>query len=410
MVHSMTQPLTQPVAHKKTAEPVPLLLVWDWVPSHGTGAGVVLRRLLETYPSERLWLLTSSRGAQATRSQDPLPAGAHTATLPRFAIPWKGLRRLTPVLNTLLIPLIVWRGVRLVRRHSIQGLFAVPWNEYCAAAYFIHRLTGCPLFAYFMDDPLGSPGARPGFLYRPLMPRFLRAARRVWGISPAMCAHLESAYGVKCELLLPTLDSDASSASSAAPARPSSAGGAEVRIIYTGAIYGAQLDALRNLVRALNADSASPNLSLTLYTSLEEAALREMGLTGANIRRGYVPSVEMPSVLSAADVLFLPLSFTPDQRHVVETSLPTKLAEYLASGTPILVHAPPYASVAKYCREHRFGLIVDTPDPVRLGQALRQLASDPKLREELSRNARATFAANHSRETVLPRFLAGLAS
>jgi glycosyltransferase involved in cell wall biosynthesis len=211
---------------------------------------------------------------------------------------------------------------------------------------------------------------------------------------------------VKCELLLPTLDSDAP----AAPARPTESRGAEVRIVYTGAIYGAQLDALRNLVQALNLDPSSPNLSLTLYTSLDEAALREMGLTGANIRRAYVPSAEIPSVLSAADVLFLPLSFAPDQQHVVQTSLPTKLAEYLASGTPILVHAPPYASVTKYCREHRFGLIVDAPDPVRLEQALRQLAGDPKLREDLSRNARATLAANHSRESVLPRFLSGLAS
>src|ERR1700680_4744608 len=167
----MAQPIAQPAAQGTMAEPARLLLVWDWVPSHGTGAGVVMRRLLEAYPPERLWLLTSSRAAQGTRSQDPLPAEARTATVPRFAIPWRVLRRLTPLLNALLIPLIVWRGVRMVRRHSIQGLFAVPWNEYCAAAYFIHRLTGCPLFAYFMDDPLGSPGARAGFLYRALIPR-----------------------------------------------------------------------------------------------------------------------------------------------------------------------------------------------------------------------------------------------
>lgn len=407
IVQPMTQPLTQPIDQTKPAQPFPLLLVWDWVPSHGTGAGVVMRRLLEAYPPERLWLLTSSRAAQGTRSQNPLPAEAHTATVPRFAIPWRGLRRLAPLLNALLIPLIVWRGVKMVRRHSIQALFAIPWNEYCAAAYFIHRLTGCPLFAYFMDDPIGSKGAWAAPLYHFVMPRLLRSARHVWGISPAMCAHLETTYNVMCELLLPTLDSDASPA---APARHTEPRDGELRIVYTGAIYGAQLDALRNLVEALNGDSASPKISLTLYTSLGEATLREMGLTGANIRRAYVPSAEIPSALSGADVLFLPFSFAPDQRHVVETSLPTKLAEYLARGTPILVHAPPNASVTRYCREHRFGLIVDTPDPARLGQAVRQLASDQKLREELSRNSGATFAANHSRESVLPRFLARLTS
>jgi glycosyltransferase involved in cell wall biosynthesis len=384
-----------------------MLLVWDQVPSNDTGARIVMRRLLETYPPDKLWLLTSAQAARSTRRQDTFFVSEHIAAMPRVLIPRRVLWRFASLLNALLTPLLVWRGVRMVRRHSIQALFAIPWSEYFVAAYFIHRLTGCPLFAYIMDDPIGSKGAWAAPLYHFVMPRLLRSARHIWGISPAMCAHLEGTYGVKCELLLPTLDSDGLPVTRARSPEPP---GGEVRIVYTGAIYGAQLDALHNLVQVLTDDSASPKICLTLYTSLDESHLREMGLAGANIRRAYVPISHMPEILADADVLFLPLSFEPEQQHVVETSLPTKLAEYLASGTPILVHAPPYSSVTKYCREHRFGVVIDTPDPARLGQALRQLACDPQLREELSRNARATLAANHSRKSVVPRFLARLAS
>jgi glycosyltransferase involved in cell wall biosynthesis len=387
-----------------------LLIVWPWVPCNETGAGILMRRLFESYPPDRLWLLTSSPAAQSTRTADPVPPPERHVTVSHFSFPRRFIHRFATFLNYLLIPVLVWRGVKMVRRHSIASLFAVPWNEYCAAAYFIHRLTGCPLFVYFMDDPLGSPGTRAGFLYRALMPRFLRAARRVWGITPAMCAHLEKTYGVKCELLPPFADTGLfTSAGALRSASPET----EARIVYTGAIYTAQLDALQNLARALakeQLDSNGTRFSLTLYTSLPESTLRQMGLTGSKITRSFVPNTQMPDVLAGARILFLPFSFAQNMRHVVETSIPAKLAEYLASGTPILVHAPSYSSASRYCREKNLALVVDQPDPALLAQAILRLATDAKLREELSANARAAAQQVHSRESVLPRFFAGLAS
>ena len=100
-------------------------------------------------------------------------------------------------------------------------------------------------------------------------------------------------------------------------------------------------------------------------------------------------------MLATAEVLFLPFSFQPEQRHIVSTSLPTKVPEYLASGIPILVHAPAYSSIARYAQDGGWGLVVDTPDERQLLEALRRIMRDRELRGQLSEAALRHAAMNH---------------
>jgi hypothetical protein len=64
-----------------------------------------------------------------------------------------------------------------------------------------------------------------------------------------------------------------------------------------------------------------------------------------------------------------------------------KVGEYLASGRPILVHAPPDTFIARYFREHRAGVVVDNPESRGLGEALRDIAASAELRQSLRVNA-----------------------
>lgn len=388
-----------------------LLLVWNWVPCNATGAGIILRRLLQGYPENRLWLLTAAASARSARGYDPVPSPEHQASVLRLQVPRRFAQPFVALVNVMLIPIIVLTGVKLVRRENLEAVLGVPWDPFFLSAYFIHRFTKVPLHVYFMDDPAGSPSyaAWKAVFYRALMPKILRAASRVWCVSEYMAESLRRRYGVDAQTLLPLLDV-AAFVEQAQPKRTRRDN--EVRIVYTGAIYDAQLDALQNLVSALH--GASPDFAgardvrLLLYTSQPEPLLERMGLAGPCVRRAHVPLAEMPRVLAEADILFLPFSFDPKMRHVIETSLPTKLAEYLASGVPILVHAPPHATVARYCREHECALVVDKPEPEVLRAAITRLMSDNELRRNLSERARSTALNLHDRERNLPRFLESL--
>ena len=44
--------------------------------------------------------------------------------------------------------------------------------------------------------------------------------------------------------------------------------------------------------------------------------------------------------MKRADAVFLGLSFGSDHPEVIKTATPARLPEYMASGTPLIVHAP----------------------------------------------------------------------
>jgi glycosyltransferase involved in cell wall biosynthesis len=365
-------------------KPPVVLIVWDGVPNQQTGAGIILWRMLRSYPSERLWLLTStpaSRGAA-----DPIPPRANHVPVSQAWIPRRLLDHVAEIVNALMLPVIVWRGVREVPRKQIDVLFTVPWSTFFVAAYYIHRLTERPLHVYVMDDPAGGASypAWKRLFHRLLMPPILRAAATVWCVSRYTCEEFERLYSVRCRPLWPPVDPEdfhppVPRASADSPRR--------VHIVYTGSIYSAQIDALQNLVKAMNASDASSDkiqFELTLYTDHPEASLQRMGLSGAHIRSRRVALAEIPRVLAEADILYLPYTFDARLEHMARTSFPSKIAEYLSAGVPTLVHAPPYATATRFFRDHRCGHVVDSPDVHALSEALCELSTNTQLREELA--------------------------
>jgi glycosyltransferase involved in cell wall biosynthesis len=65
------------------------------------------------------------------------------------------------------------------------------------------------------------------------------------------------------------------------------------------------------------------------------------------------------------------------------------MGEYMASGRPILVHAPPDSFLSWYFKKYECGLVVDRNKPVELAHAIQQILDDGVLREQLKKNALA---------------------
>lgn len=368
-----------------------------------------MRRLFARYPPDRLWALTNEQCKRIAAVFDPVPPPERQVSVREVQIHRRWIHRLALLLNYMLIPRTVWRGVRLVREHSIEAIFTVPWDQFTIAAYCIHKITGRPLYMYIMDDPAGARhfGGLQPMVYALLMPRIARACKIVWGVSDGMCEYFQQAYGVKCLPLLPLLEVEDFKEKNV---RKSDRADGSFQVIYTGSIYSAQLDAVRRLVHVVDQESrrnagGPASMELTLYTWVSGAALEKMGLCGKNVRRDEVRQEDVAGVLAEADVAFLPLSFEPAMRHIVQTSLPSKIAEYLAAGLPILAHAPADSTVARYCREHGCGLVVDQPDEAALRDALLLLKSDTTLRKKLSAKALQAASEKHDADRIAPGFL-----
>src|SRR5262249_24872683 len=145
-------------------------------------------------------------------------------------------------------------------------------------------------------------------------------------------------------------------------------------------------DAFINLVTAM-LNLPDTGLTLQLYTSARPDELERLGLRGPLEIHEQVPACQAAALQCRADILFLPLAFASPYPEVIDTSAPGKRGELLASGRPVLVHAPATSFVSWYFRTHDCGLVVDRPDPGLLASALRQLLTDAGLRQRLVHNA-----------------------
>ena len=173
-------------------------------------------------------------------------------------------------------------------------------------------------------------------------------------------------------------------------------------VVYTGAVYEANLDAFRNLLAAI--DSARLDAKLHIYSAQSKHDLTAQGLSGPLEVHHHRPAHEVLDVQRRADVLFLPLGFQTRYPRIIHTSSPAKVCEYLGSGRPILVHAPRGSFVTEYFREYGCGVVVDKPDPALLGRALRQLFDDDRLCASVTAAACERARADYDVETSRASF------
>lgn len=157
------------------------------------------------------------------------------------------------------------------------------------------------------------------------------------------------------------------------------------RIVYTGSIYHAQLDALKNLVDAISTEGA---YEIHIYSSQAKAVLDANDISDKIIvHHPHIDSQRIPEIQKSADILFLPLAFHTEIQEVLRTSAPAKLGEYLAAARPILVHAPRDSFVAHHIRFNNAGVVVDQPNSNALKAALDLISNDPLLERTLIQNA-----------------------
>jgi glycosyltransferase involved in cell wall biosynthesis len=117
---------------------------------------------------------------------------------------------------------------------------------------------------------------------------------------------------------------------------------------------------------------------------------------------GTVPHAELPDYLAAMDVALVLAS--PGQAFHYS---PLKLAEYLASGLPVV--APRVAQLADRLTDEVDAVLVPPGDAQALAASLQQLHDDVDGRERLAKSARAAAEARWSWDHEVRRILASLA-
>ena len=209
-----------------------------------------------------------------------------------------------------------------------------------------------------------------------------RQARSRLCVSPAMSRSYAERYGQPAQTIYPSRAATCPQYD-APPARIARNDHA-FTIAFAGTINSNGY--IRALV-ALEAALKPVGGRLLLFGPTTPTEAQQLGLNNNTDVRGLLSSTELITTLrNEADALFVPMSFDPADRSNMEMAFPSKLADYTATGLPLLIYGPTYCSAVTWAREHNdVALIVDSEPS--LPDAIALLTNNPDMRLRLGQRA-----------------------
>jgi glycosyltransferase involved in cell wall biosynthesis len=320
----------------------------------------------------------------------------------RFATPrYRAVRSVVRFFATI-GRMVLW-GHLIVQRGNIRGVVGISdTGPALISTYLLSKLCRLPYVIYMFDLYFGNNlGIIENCLARTLEPRILRRAAAVFLTNEAITKYYRLRYGHTIKpLLLHNSIFPAQYERLRTPpetVRPH-------RIVFTGTVYWAQEQSMLNMIHAMD-ELRDAEIILDLYIPNLPQSISKHIANRNNIRMSAAPVSEMPRIQCGASILYLPLSWNTPSPDIIATATPGKLSDYLASGRPILIHAPPYAWVSHYAKQEGFGLVVDEENIQKLRDGVLKLLTDKRLILRLARNATRTFYKNHDATKTAPMFV-----
>jgi glycosyltransferase involved in cell wall biosynthesis len=360
---------------------MPRLLYLADVPVEASQHGSALMfRALETYPADRLRIVETGRPSQTGRR---LP-DVRYANLPIGSRRWLDSR-----LHGLYSAWLTWRAARQADRvmasvsgFDVEAVATVGHGFGWITAAEVARRLQVPLHFIVHDDwprLTAITGACRPWLERTFGRVYRGAASRLC-VSPFMAEEYARRYGATGSVMYPSRSKDCPVFDAKTPRTPV---GGDLVIGYGGNSGPDVMACLRTLAAAL----AGTRARLTIFGPFDDHAKRQLlSLSPAISFHGFVPFHQMIRDLrETADVLFVPMTFDEAERDNMTVSFPSKLADYTATGLPLLIYGPAYSSAVRWARaEHDVAEIVDAPGEARLGDAIQRLRDDASRRSQLA--------------------------
>ena len=273
--------------------------------------------------------------------------------------------------------------IRAARRDFLTRLGKLRFDAVMTAAHGLGWLlaaavateAGVPLHLIVHDD--WPRVANVPFRFRSWLDRsFARVYRQATSrmcVSPFMRTDYLKRYGCDAEVLYPSRAKDDPDFETV----PSRVRRDDVRltIAFAGTINSdGYVRALRQLSQSLFEVSGR----LLVFGPITAQEAQRHGLDDLHVVFGGLlsPSDLIKRLRDEADVLFVPMSFNRSERSNMEMAFPSKLADYTATGLPLLIYGPPYCSAVRWAHDNP-GLaeVIAVEDQNLLAAAIRRLAN-----------------------------------
>ncbi len=358
------------------------------LPPAPSGQAVMLYRILSGFPPEKYYLISREAYQKSSRDGHFLAAKYYALNPPKHLYLFNkfgfSLLRDIPIILLSIISR-AWQVLKIMHQDPVDVLVACSGDVAdVPAGWIASSVLRVPLIVYLFDDYVYQWTGFYRLFARVLSHFIFRGNVSVIGPNEFICEEYRCRYGVRAALVRNPGDPQELEKPTYS-CWPAESG--KYKVIYTGAIYHANYDCFRNLVRALDT-LQEPRVELHIFTSQTEEQLAAQGISGERVYvHSHVPYSEILEHQRKADILFLPLAFETPISEVIRTSAPGKLAEYLASGRPILAHVPADSFVAYYLEKHQCGILASKNDVADLQEHILKLVNNEDVRRVVTQNA-----------------------
>jgi glycosyltransferase involved in cell wall biosynthesis len=159
-------------------------------------------------------------------------------------------------------------------------------------------------------------------------------------------------------------------------------------ILYAGRIGFGIKSSIADIAAAVN-DIAVNNKNIVFeIQTADEEELNTMVIMNEQVKwMRPIAYSALPAKFSGVDLLLLPQDFDEKAVRFLKYSFPTKVSEYMISGTPILVYGDNRTGLTKYVLKEKWGYTVTQNKKEALVNAIIDLYNNKELRQQLAERA-----------------------
>jgi len=267
-------------------------------------------------------------------------------------------------------------ALRIVRSSRPDLLLGVSdTGPALTATYIVSKLTKLPYAVYLFDLYRGNRfGPFHRLLARFVEPRLLKDAAVVILTNEETDRHLRNRYGAAYRSQVihnSAFPEDFERFRTPYDPVP------PFTVLFSGNVYWAQEKAVLNIIQAMDSLRDLP-VRLDLYIPVAPPMIQQAVAARPNVRLTSAQQSGMPRILCDATLLFLPFSWGTPAPDIIATASPGKYTDYLASGRPMLVHAPDESYITRCAKENGTGIVVSQDSVSALADAIRHFLLEPE--------------------------------
>lgn len=226
----------------------------------------------------------------------------------------------------------------------------------------IQIFTANPVYLYLVDDleEIANKQNRKidKLLCKFFLEKTLKKSDKIFAITPVLANKLSLLSSKTVTVILPCFER-------IAPIVKESSKAKKITFVFTGGLSFLYNNSLKlfstYLTQFQNEFGIDCRIIVQTYTSKED--FDKIGFTEKNIEyRTSESRSALYKTYSEADAFIVPYSFDSNERNIVSTSFPQKIAQIIQFGIPIVVFGPAYGSVVQFFSDRKLDFVIDSID------------------------------------------------